>query len=402
MKQHSSSSVVKKVRALFPGKGSRARTQGTQHFDIIIAGGGIIGAAVGYGLARKGCRVAILDAPPIIDRASRSNMGLIWSQSKALGCPEYSRLGFLSSRLFPALGRELLDTSGIDIVYSPSGGIIPCLGEEDFNQRSNYIDGLMAQSGGDYPGIMISRGQLEKMLPKINFGGQVVGGCFCEGDGFVEPLKLLFALRRGMVNLGGSFLNDSRVSSISRDAKGYVLKTAKKVFSCERLVLAGGMGNRQLAAHFDLKVPVQPTRGQVLLTERVGDLLPIPLLGITRTPGGTVMVGFMHENVGMDTGLVPESLAKEANWAVSVWPGIADLRVIRCWSSLRVMPLDGYPVYDTIPGHSNAFLINTHSAVTLAAAHAKTLPDFVLGKGLPPDQQIFGLSRFKNIEVKKA
>ena len=402
MKQSFPSFVVKKIRASIPGAGRRIRSHDKQHFDIIIAGGGIIGAAVGYGLAKKGCSVAILDAPPILDRASRSNMGLIWSQSKALGCPEYARLGFLSSRLFPALGRELLDTSGIDIVYSPSGGIIPCLGEEDFNQRSQYIDDLGVQSGGDYPGMMISREELEKKLPRINFGDQVVGGAFCEGDGFVEPLKLLFALRQGMVNLGGSFLNNSRVTGISRENKGYVVKTAKNIFSCERLVLAGGMGNRQLASHFDLKVPVQPTRGQVLLTERVGDILPIPLLGITRTPGGTVIVGFMHENVGMDTGLVPESLAKEASWAVSVWPAIANLRVIRCWSSLRVMPRDGYPVYDTIPGHSNAFLINTHSAVTLAAVHAKTLPDFVLGKGLPLDQQIFGLSRFKNIEVKKA
>jgi glycine/D-amino acid oxidase-like deaminating enzyme len=365
-----------------------------KNFEVVVVGGGVTGAALGYGLAKSGCRVAVVDATPAVDRASRSNMGLIWCQSKALGNPAYVHWGFASSRLFGALAAELAEISGIDIAYSASGGIIPCLGENEFNQRSQYMEDLRIEAGGKYPGTMLERAELEKLLPRIRFGDRVVGGTWCPEDGFVEPLKLVFALRKGMANLGGTLLSDCQVTHIQSTGGGYRLKTAKGNLACARLVLAGGLGNRQLMAYFGQKVPLTPDRGQVLLTERVGDILPIPMLGITRTPGGTVMIGFMHENVGTDIGFVPESVAKEARWALSVWPSLADLRVIRCWSSLRVMPLDGFPIYDRIPGHERAFVINAHSAVTLAAVHVKELPGFILGRPLPDDAAGFGLSRF--------
>jgi glycine/D-amino acid oxidase-like deaminating enzyme len=367
----------------------------TKSFEVVVVGGGITGAALGYGLAKSGSRVAVVDATPTVDRASRSNMGLIWCQSKAMGNPEYVRWGFTSSRLFEPLAIELAETTGIDIAYHASGGIIPCLGEEEFNKRSYDLEVLRKEAGGKYPGTMVERSVLEKLLPKIQFGEKVVGGTWCPEDGFVEPLKLLFALRKGLTRMGGNLIPDCRVTHIAPDKGEYRLKTTKRDLICEKIVLAGGLGNRQLAAHFRQKVPVTPDRGQILLTERVADILPIPILGISRTPGGTILVGFMHENMGTDLGFVPQSIAKEARWAASVWPALRDLRVIRCWSSLRVMPLDGYPIYSKIPGHNHAFIINAHSAVTLAAVHVQELPKFILGNPLPNDAAGFAISRFQ-------
>ncbi len=53
-----------------------------KEYDIIIAGGGISGAAVAYGLISKNSRlkIAVLDAPTEINRASRTNVGLVWCQ----------------------------------------------------------------------------------------------------------------------------------------------------------------------------------------------------------------------------------------------------------------------------------------------------------------------------------
>ena len=153
-----------------------------QHYKVLIIGGGVTGAAIGYGLAKQGESVAVMDASPLKDRASRSNMGLIWCQSKALGNPAYVRWGFLSSRLFPELNRDLLETTGIDMAYAPVGGIIPCLGEAEYERRAKYIEDLRAEAGGEYPGEMLSRSELEKLLPKITFGDQVVGGTFCDQD----------------------------------------------------------------------------------------------------------------------------------------------------------------------------------------------------------------------------
>ena len=47
-------------------------------FDVVIVGGGVTGAAVGYGLAKRGVKTCLVDAVPTFSRASRANMGLIW------------------------------------------------------------------------------------------------------------------------------------------------------------------------------------------------------------------------------------------------------------------------------------------------------------------------------------
>lgn len=96
----------------------------------------------------------------------------------------------------------------------------------------------------------------------------------------------------------------------------------------------------------------------------------------------------------MDRRLTPEVLAANAQWAVRVWPELERKRILRFWTGLRVWPKDAYPIYDRIPGHENAFVFAMHSAVSLAAILEQALPDYVMGKPLPPDGAIFGLSRF--------
>ena len=83
-------------------------------FDVVIVGGGVTGAAVGYGLAKRGVKTCLVDAVPTFSRASRANMGLIWCQSKALGCPQFVRWGFASSRAYGKLAAELKELSGIE------------------------------------------------------------------------------------------------------------------------------------------------------------------------------------------------------------------------------------------------------------------------------------------------
>ncbi|MFQ9867491.1 MAG: 2Fe-2S iron-sulfur cluster-binding protein [Bilophila wadsworthia] len=58
------------------------------------------------------------------------------------------------------------------------------------------------------------------------------------------------------------------------------------------------------------------------------------------------------------------------------------------------MPDDSMAIYSRLPGHPNVTLVNTHSAVTMAAAHTRLLPDFILGGELPETAQGMTLKRF--------
>ena len=281
-------------------------------FDVVIVGGGVTGAAVGYGLAKRGVKTCLVDAVPTFSRASRANMGLIWCQSKALGCPQFVRWGFASSRAYGNLAAELKELSGIDTGYAPTGGIIPCLGEAELEARAQFIEKLRAETeDGTYPASVLSRKELEGMLPKVPFGPEVSGGIWSDMDG--DPLHLMFAFRKSFVRLGGTLFAGERVSEVKPSGKGYAVVCGGRTLECGKAVLAAGLGVRKLAAQLGTDIPVFPNKSQVMLLERIpADVLPIPLLGIARTFGGTVMIGAAHENMGMDRRLTPEVLAANA------------------------------------------------------------------------------------------
>ena len=71
-------------------------------FDVAIVGGGLVGAALGFGMRDLGQRLAILDEGDVAYRAARGNFGLIWVQGKGLGMPAYGAWTQRSARAWPA------------------------------------------------------------------------------------------------------------------------------------------------------------------------------------------------------------------------------------------------------------------------------------------------------------
>ncbi|MCP3889401.1 MAG: FAD-binding oxidoreductase [Desulfobulbaceae bacterium] len=368
------------------------KQQSNSEHEIIIAGGGISGAALAYGLVAKGKKVTMLDAPTKTNKASRTNVGLLWCQSKFLHLPDYARWGFHSCNLFPELTKELEEVSGLEIPVNYTGGIIACIGENDYESRRDYIVKLREKLG-EYPGGMISRSELENKLPKIGFGPDVVGAAWCEDDGVIDPLALLRAYKIAFCKLGGNLV-ETLIHDVQAADGSYSVFTDKGRMDCERLVLAAGLANRRFAQFAIPNVPISADKGQVLLVERMPPVMPIPMLGVTQTFGGTIIIGFRHEFIGHDTRIVPEDVATEGRAAMKIWPELGKKRLIRAWSGLRVMPEDKQAIYSRLPNHPQVILVNTHSAVTLAAAHTRHLPDFALGGELPDMAKGMSLKRF--------
>lgn len=366
-----------------------------KEYDIIVAGGGISGVAVAYGLKKKKSqlKIAVIDSPTDINRASRANVGLVWCQSKFLDKPHYAKWGFISRKMFPDILQELKEVSGITVPAYFEGGLIPVLSEKEYTQRGEYIEGLRSALG-EYHGNMIDRTELEKKLPKISFGPDVCGAAWCEDDGFLNPLALLRAYRLALVKSGVDFLNDTLVYSIEPKENAYHVHTQIGELSCEKLVLACGLANKRLVQFALHDLPVYADKGQVLLTERMPFVMPIPVLGCTQTVAGTVIIGFKHETRGHDATVIPHSVAQEGLWALKVWPELGKKRIIRSWPGLRVMPKDKIAIYSHLPEHKNVTLINTHSAVTMAAAHTNIVAGYVLGEELHECAKKMTLKRF--------
>ena len=81
--------------------------------DVIVVGGGLVGMAVAYGLARQGAKVRVLDEGDDAFRASRGNFGLVWVQGKGYGFAPYTRWTRASAGAWPALAAELNNATGV-------------------------------------------------------------------------------------------------------------------------------------------------------------------------------------------------------------------------------------------------------------------------------------------------
>src|SRR2546423_6298593 len=112
------------------------------------------------------------------------------------------------------------------------------------------------------------------------------------------------------------------------------------------------------------------TGGRIVVPGRPGPFLPHPLTTIRQTDEGTVMIGDSKEEQLDDRQLNHSVSAVMADRAQRTFPHLARLNVIRTWSGIRVMPQDGFPIYDQSESEPDAFVTCCHSGVTLASNHA--------------------------------
>src|ERR1700722_8636906 len=225
-----------------------------QRFDAIVIGGGLVGSAIAYGLAREGLKPALIDESDIAFRASRGNFGLVWVQSKGLGAPHYQRWTRLSADEWPKLAAELEERTGIAVGHERPGGVHLCLGDREVDERRGRMEQMRVEAGNfGFEYRMLDREELREMLPGI--GPAVVGASWTPYDGHANSLALLHALHKGFVARGGTYIPNRTVDYAGVAPNDFRLGSGADELAAPKIVLAAGLGNAKLAALFGLSAP---------------------------------------------------------------------------------------------------------------------------------------------------
>ena len=220
------------------------------------------------------CSSDLLDEGDVAFRASRGNFGLVWVQSKGLGVPEYQRWTRQSSVLWDDLSVELRQETGIDTQHEHRGGIHVCITEKDFADRKKYMEQLHLESGETkFEYDMLDHAELKKLMPEI--GPEIAGASYTPYDGAANPLYLLRSLHAALIKRGGAYFPQSKVTAVKAAPHDFTVSTTNGTYNAPKLVLAAGLGNKALGALVGLNVPVEPVRGQIMVTERVKPIMKI-------------------------------------------------------------------------------------------------------------------------------
>ncbi|YBV93894.1 FAD-binding oxidoreductase (plasmid) [Phyllobacteriaceae bacterium JZ32] len=373
-----------------------------REYDVAVVGGGLLGSAIAWGLGRIGERVCVLDEGDIAKRASRANFALVWVQSKGLGMPAYTKWTVHGAQSWPKLAAELKEQTGLDVCLQQNGGFHMTLGDQELESRAEIFRKLRAQPGGvDYKVEILDHDQVKKMLPHI--GPAVTGASFCPLDGHVNSLRTFRALHTGLARFGVEYKPEQAVSKILHENGAFRLTTAQGDIVAGKIVLAAGNANQVLAPMVGLEAPMGPTRGQVIVTERTQPFLPHPVSTVRQTDEGTVMIGDSKEDLLDDTVTNKAITSVMADRAQRMFPLLGRLNVVRSWSGIRVMPRDGFPIYEQSETCPGAFVACCHSGVTLAANHAYEVAPMIAAGSLDEARLgAFTAKRFHKTEARSS
>ena len=314
--------------------------------DIVIVGGGIVGASCAYFLAERGAEVLLLEAGRIGREASGVNAGGVRQQARAL--PEMP-LALESVRLWADLERRL----EVPLEYERCGDLRIVESAEDA-ARLRAVAARERETGLALE--WVDGAALRALVPSIAPG--VLGGTFCPTGGQANPLRVAAAIGRRARDLGAIVWEGCPVRALARDGEGFALDCAHGRVRASRVVLAAGAWTPIVAEGLGARLPISLFVPQMQATVPLPPVLGTVLLGFTRKlsmkqmRSGAVLVGGGKRGWGdlvtRAKGLAAESMRLGAVDAVDVLPLLGRTETTRTWVGLEGLTSDEMPIIDCL------------------------------------------------------
>lgn len=385
--------------------------------DVVVIGGGVVGTAITYQLAKRGMDVCNVERSGIASGTSSRCDGRITISDQVPG--DSLRLAKASMDMFPGLSDEL----GHDIEWSQEGILLLTESEAEFEVAKQHCV-RMVEAGLPYR--ILDQRELRARHPCV--ADDIVGAVDITCDGLVNPMALAQGFTHAAQRHGAATAIHAPVLEIKRDAAGAVshVVTDAGTIATGKVVNAAGVWAPDLGAMVGLDIPIQPRQGQLLVMERGNRVMPpgggaqefsyimvrlqdtaykrqttpaMDKYGIAfayePTEGGTGLVGTSRYFAGRDTASNPDILRELAKRAIRFYPALRDVHVIRTYAGLRPYTPDHLPIIsDTeVPGF---YVAAGHegNGITMSALTGELMANLISGEKPRIDVAPFAWSRF--------
>lgn len=336
--------------------------------DVIIIGGGIVGCATAYYLAKRGVtNVIVLEGSDSIGHGGSSRNGGGVRQSgrdvRELGIAMYG-----VENLWPGLSEEL----GVDTEYTKKGNLRLGKTEAHMKKLNTLADNCKKMGLGIE---MVDQKGVQEICPYLS--KEVIGASWCPTDGHANPLTTTLGFYKAALSMGVSFFTGAKVASLKK-IKGVLRQVILEdgtVFEGDKVLLAAGYQSRAIGRTVGLDLPITPYFDQALVTEMEPHMFDIML--------GTAAADFYGHQAkngtfvfGSDCGLegsmdMPQdqlhchdlTLSASCRAIEGYFPLLADAKIVRTWGGWLDLTPDGVCILgncEEVPGLVLACGFNGH------------------------------------------
>jgi glycine/D-amino acid oxidase-like deaminating enzyme len=377
--------------------------------EVAVIGGGLLGAATCYWLARAGVRVALLERAALAAGATGRNGGFVrigpagsYTEARERLGPETARYVMNLTAESQALLRQVLAEEAIDCEYREPGTLRLAITEAQQKQYRQEIDLIKADG---FTAEWLERAQVQDLLP-IPLGPEILGARFRPEQGLVHSARLVHGLVQAALRYGAqAYL--AEVSSVESEAGQVRLHTSQGILRAPIVVLALNAWTSRLLP--ELSQIIVPVLEQMLAYAPLAPVFPfgigVDLVDgeyLQQTPSGHVLIGgcgVVEPNAGFGVWeSLPTAPVQTAIEQVlpRIFPSLApQLHVVQRWAGLLGYTTDSHPIVDVAPGSPGVFFVGGFSGhgMPFGMCLGQSLAASVMNGGLSSELAPFRLDR---------
>ncbi len=370
--------------------------QQRQTTDVIIVGGGVIGCAIAYHLAKAGVKATVLERAYVAAEASSAAAGMIAPLAEAKERGPFLDLCLSSRELFPHEVEEIEQASGMDVGYVASGLLqlaFSAAEEETLQAR------LARQQDAGLRQEWLGPKQVLSVEPAVST--KVLGGIYSPEEPHIDSQRLTEAYAKAATALGADIRTGVEVTSLMRNGNRVTgVRTSSGNLYAEQTVLAAGAWTAKLARQLGWELPIRPVRGQMLSFADAGRPIRHVVWGngayLVAKANDTVFVGATVEEVGFRK----QTTATARDWmlrsARTLVPTLANASIAKHWAGFRPATIDHLPILGPLPGWEGVSIASGHfrNGILLAPVTAQLAAQWLTGRETDISLEPFSPSRF--------
>lgn len=233
--------------------------------EVVVIGGGVVGCAISYELAKRGIDVMLVERDRIGCHSTAKNAGGV---RKQFSSEVTVRMQVLSLRLLDEFENEL----GISPGFRKIGYLFVLSNEQDAAAFRRYL--TLWRGLGLNDACWMTPDDVRQLVPIIR-GDDVVGGTFCESDGIASPADVTYGYVAGARRLGVRVLENCEVVGLDTH-QGRIARvlTTQGAISCGHVFICAGAWSRQVGRLASVNIPVDPHRRHIFVTGPVHAVKP--------------------------------------------------------------------------------------------------------------------------------